>query len=127
MWSSHRFGKEAERVALHYLRRQGYRILDHNVRFVHGELDLVARKGDVIVFVEVKARRTMDQGGAMYAVTPQKERRLIKLAAQYLARHGLSDRPCRFDVILYQGDTPSLSTLQHITNAFDASGIDGCW
>ena len=121
------FGKNAEVAAEHYLREKGYCILGRNVRFSHGELDIVAQHDDTIVFIEVKARSTDQCGGASYAVTPQKQQRLIRLAAQYLAHHQLSDCPSRFDVMLYQGDAQQVGHLEHVMNAFELTGDDRRW
>jgi putative endonuclease len=88
------FGQEGESVAERYLRRKGYRILARNARSSVGELDLVVEDGAVLVFVEVKARHTDAFGGAVYAVHRRKQDKLIQLAAQYLARHHIKNRPC---------------------------------
>jgi len=124
---SHLFGKAAEVAAEGHLRRKGFQILDRNVRYANGELDIVARDGDTVVFVEVKARRSEEFGGASYAVTPKKERKLIQLAAQYLGQHHLQDSACRFDVVLLQGGQPSSSKVEHIENAFEVAGNDQRW
>ena len=121
------FGKEAEVAAEHYLQQQGYRILGRNVRFPNGELDIVAQRDGTIVFVEVKARKSEEFGGASYAVTPQKQRRLIQLAAQYLARHQLSDCPTRFDVMLYRCGVQQTGRMEHVVNAFELAGDDRRW
>ena len=119
-------GKEAEAAAERFLRRKGYRILGRNVRVGRGELDIVARMGETLIFVEVKARRTDHYGGVAHAVTARKERQLIQLAARYLARRRLERQPCRFDVLLYDagGAAP---ILQHIENAFEVAGGDRRW
>lgn len=92
-----------------------------------GELDLVAEDGPVLVFVEVKARSTQEFGGAIHAVQQRKQDKLIRLASQYLARHHLSHRLCRFDVVLLQGTDDTGSTIEHIENAFDVPGEDLRW
>ncbi|HEU4683910.1 MAG TPA: YraN family protein [Nitrospira sp.] len=121
-------GQEGESVAEAHLRRQGYRIVARNVRSPLGELDLVAEDGGVLVFVEVKARRTQDFGGAIHAVHPRKQDKLVRLASQYLAQHHLSNRPCRFDVVLLQRDPAgNASRIEHIQNAFDVPGDDLRW
>ena len=84
-----RFGESAEVLAEHWLRKKGYRILERNIRLPGGELDMIVRHGDMLVFVEVKARRTDEYGGAPYAIPRSKEQRMIKLAAQYLAQLSL--------------------------------------
>ncbi len=120
-------GQAAELQAERYLRRKGFRILDRNVRSPLGELDLVARSGQVLVFVEVKARRTSALGGAAYAVDGRKQAKLVRLAAQYLAQRKLSNRLCRFDVVLCREGTDSPAHIEHIENAFQVSGEDLRW
>ncbi len=120
-------GREAEATAARFLRRKGYTILDRNLRVGRGELDIVARRGETLIFVEVKARRTGRYGGASHAVTARKERQLVQLAAQYLAEHHLEHHPCRFDVLLYHAAAPGAPILEHIEHAFEVSGDDLRW
>ncbi len=120
-------GKEAEAAAERLLRGKGYTILDRNIRFGRGELDLVARVGEMLIFVEVKARRTGHFGGASHAVTAHKERQIIHLAAQYLAHHQLEHHLCRFDVLLYHAKASGVPVLEHIEHAFEVSGDDLRW
>ena len=98
----HVLAEEGESRAEAYLRRRGYRILGRNVRSSSGELDLVADDQGVLVFVEVKGRRTEAFGGATMRWMRASARKLMQLAAQYLARHRIRDRACRFDVVLVQ-------------------------
>ena len=121
------FGQVGESEAERCLRRKGYRILERNVRSLLGEIDLIAEDGPVLVFVEVKARRTDTYGGAVEAVHRHKQERLIRLAAQYLALHHIRNRPCRFDVVLIQSMAGGLPQIDHIQNAFDVSGDDLRW
>ena len=115
------FGQVSESAAERHLRRKGYRILDRNVRSPLGELDLVAERAGVLIFVEVKARRTGAHGGAPHAVSPAKQAKLIRLASQYLSRR--RDQPaCRFDVVLCTGGESAPERIEHIENAFEASG-----
>lgn len=122
-----RLGQEGESAAEQYLRHKGYRIVARNLRSSVGELDLVAEDGQVLVFVEVKARRTDAFGGAIHAVHRRKQETLIRLAAQYLARRHIKDRLCRFDVVLLQGTDTAGSQIEHIQNAFEVSGDDLRW
>ena len=92
-------GKMGEDLACRELRRRGYDILARRYRTRFGEIDIVARDGAAIVFVEVKARHGREFGGAGAAVTGWKQRRLVHMASDFLARHALTDVPCRFDVI----------------------------
>lgn len=115
----HQFGRDSETSAEQFLRRKGYAILERNLRTTIGELDLVADDHGVLVFVEVKARTTGAFGGALLAVDRRKQAKLIRLAGQYLAQRHLSDRVCRFDVVLVQGDAESSFQIEHIEHAFD--------
>jgi putative endonuclease len=121
------FGEAAESKAEQYLRSKGYRILARNARTPSGELDLVTRAGPVLVFVEVKARGKSTHGGAVEAVDSRKQARLVRLAAQYLARHRLRDQPCRFDVILCAGGADAPEVIEHIEHAFEVPGDDLRW
>jgi len=121
----HQFGQDSETSAEQFLRRKGYAILERNLRTTIGELDLVADDHGVLVFVEVKARTTGAFGGALLAVDRRKQAKLIRLAGQYLAQRHLSDRVCRFDVVLVQGDAESSFQIEHIEHAFEVSDQAG--
>ena len=121
------FGQKAEGLAAKFLQKKGYRIIGRNVRLPGGELDIVAQLGNVVVFVEVKARRTEIHGGALHAVTGEKEQRLVKLAALYRSQHDLGQPSCRFDVILCQETSNGRLELDHIENAFEVAGEDLRW
>ena len=111
-----------ENVACAELQRRGYAILERRYRTRYGEIDIVARDGDVTVFVEVKARDGDGFGGGAEAVTRWKQRRLTRMAMDYLARHGrLADRPCRFDVVAVDVSSGA-PAVDVYPNAFDASG-----
>ncbi|OFW09903.1 MAG: YraN family protein [Acidobacteria bacterium RIFCSPLOWO2_02_FULL_67_36] len=113
------FGKCGEDLAVEELERRGYAILERRYRTRRGEIDIVARDGDVLVFVEVKARATTDFGTAAEAVTARKQRRLVWMATDYLARHCPVYPQCRFDVVAIDGVGES-QQLTVYTNAFDA-------
>jgi putative endonuclease len=92
-------GKIGEDLACLELQRRGYAILARRYRRRVGELDIVARDGRTIVFVEVKAREHNGFGEGAEAVTGLKRRRIVRLAWDYLLRHRLAGVPCRFDVV----------------------------
>ncbi len=92
-------GREGEAAAARLLQDRGYKILARNYRCRHGEIDIIAFEGGEYVFVEVKTRLTDEKGSALDAVTEAKQRKLARVAEQYLAERGLDDRPCRFDVV----------------------------
>ncbi|MEM9552960.1 MAG: YraN family protein [Acidobacteriota bacterium] len=91
-------GRLGEDEAERWLTARGYRVLARNVTSHAGEIDLVAEEGEVLCFVEIKARANASFGSALEAVTPSKQRRIARAAALYLARNP-TDRPCRFDVV----------------------------
>ncbi len=111
-------GKVGEDAGVEWLRRHGYRIVDRNVSNRVGELDVIARDGDTLCFIEIKARSSHHYGAAIESVTPNKQRRIARAAALYLAFHPY-DGPCRFDVLgLDLGDDGWRYTL--IKDAFMA-------
>jgi putative endonuclease len=113
------FGKLGEDLACEELQRRGYAILDRRFRTRCGELDIIARDGPVLVFVEVRARAGGGFGNPFDSVTWQKRHRLSRMAAAYLCWKGLADVACRFDVV---GVTPADNGKFHveiIQSAFD--------
>ncbi|MBF0096232.1 MAG: YraN family protein [Magnetococcales bacterium] len=94
-------GLESEQVAERYLHKNGYRILERNVRSRQGELDMVALQGEVLVFCEVKSRRGAFGPDPAENLHARKQARLVRLAAAYLQRHPEhAGRECRFDAVL---------------------------
>ena len=112
-------GKMGEELACGELRRRGYDVLARRYRTRHGEIDIIARDRQAIVFVEVKARQDDRFGGAGAAVTAVKQRRLARLATAYLARHGWLDAECRFDVVTidFNGGDPRIEVITHAFTA----------
>ncbi|MCG6924606.1 MAG: YraN family protein, partial [Acidobacteria bacterium] len=92
-------GTAGEERACAHLQRGGLAILERNFRCRVGEIDIVAREGDTIVFVEVKERGDASHGTAVEAVTPAKRSRVIRAAELWAARHGHSESTVRFDVV----------------------------
>lgn len=111
-------GARVEQAAASWLQAKGLRLIAHNQHAKGGELDLVMRDGDALVFVEVKHRANARHGHPLETVTPTKQRRLIKAARFYLMRNNLSC-PCRFDVIAVTGHAPDLEFLW-VQAAFEA-------
>jgi len=113
-------GMSGEDLACAELQRRGYAIVERRYRTRLGEIDIIAKDGLTIVFVEVKARMTQDFGGAAAAMTGWKQRRIARMAADYLARQKLHDCPCRFDVVAIDFDNSEPRVIVY-PNAFDAT------
>jgi putative endonuclease len=118
-------GLKGEDEAARFLERSGFEIIDKNVRTRIGEIDLVARDGKTLVFVEVKTRRDQPpppEGGGdppQAAVNTRKQNRLGKLAAGYLKSKRIRQTPCRFDVVsVIFNDEGAVKAIRHIPNAF---------
>ncbi len=113
-------GKSGENLATLELESRGYAVLERRYRTAHGEIDIIARDGDTMVFVEVRRKSSGEFGTAAESVTPAKQRRVIRMAVAYLALHGLYDRcPVRFDVVGID-DLPDGTPLVTVyTAAFD--------
>jgi putative endonuclease len=92
-------GKAGEEAAVRYLCQQGYRIVERNYRCRFGEIDLIARDGKTLTFIEVKTRRSQRFGPAAAAVTLEKQRHLIKASQLYLIQKRKAYELCRFDVV----------------------------
>ena len=112
-------GNFYEGMAANYLLEQGYEILARQYRTKSGEIDLVAREGSTIVFIEVKGRQSTRFGFPQEAVDRRKLRRIWSTAQHYLWSRGLSNRLCRFDVIVVQTISPGKHRIEHIIGAFD--------
>jgi putative endonuclease len=111
-------GKSGEDLACEELTRRGYAILARRYRRRGGELDIIARDGQTVVFVEVKTREGCEFGVGAESVTALKRRRMAAVALDYLARNRLTESPCRFDVVsidMAEGG-PRIELYQ---NAFD--------
>jgi putative endonuclease len=94
-----RLGERGESLACAELSRLGYAVLARRYRTRAGELDIIARDAGTVVFVEVKTRVDQHFGDPAEAVTVEKQRRVVAMAADYVARHRLENTPCRFDVV----------------------------
>jgi putative endonuclease len=112
-------GKEGEEIARRYLEKRGYRIVTANYRTRHGEIDLIARDGPTLVFIEVKTRTQQKFGSPFDALTARKCMSMAKVALHYLINHGGTEQPARFDVVSVRpGEKAEVEIVQ---NAFDIS------
>ncbi|NTU67863.1 MAG: YraN family protein [Chlorobiaceae bacterium] len=125
MNAPHTLGAEGERIAARYLAGKGYRILERNFRFMRNEIDIIAADGREICFIEVKTRASLDKGHPAEAVTPRKQKEIIRAASGYISRLDGPPPDCRFDVIailargLADGSIIEFG-LEHIQSAFMA-------
>lgn len=121
-WLRKLFGDRGEREAARYLRSQGFRILATQSRNRIGELDIIALDGETVVFIEVKTRASHAAGHPLEAVTPAKQRQLTRAALAWQKRRRLLERRGRFDVIAITWQDNQHPLIQHIRNAFEATG-----
>jgi putative endonuclease len=111
-------GKIGEDIAIDFLKKKGYKIIERNYKCVFGEVDIVARNKDDIVFVEVKSRRSEYFGDPTDAVDFNKQKKISKIALNYLNEKRVDNHDARFDVIAIKL-SPSGNTVELIENAFD--------
>ncbi len=112
-------GAEGEKMAAEFLLRQGYRILERNFRTVLGEIDLIAKDGKVLVFVEVKARSGIRFGVPQMAVDLRKQAKMSRVALVYLSQKKLEACECRFDVIGITKGSNGGAEIEHFKDAFE--------
>jgi putative endonuclease len=115
--SKRNIGKDGERFAVSFLEDRGYTILERNFTFNHGEIDIVAKDKDELVFIEVKMRRNPQFGSPEESVTPAKQELLRRTAEGYVHEKQLEECFCRFDVVAIR-DENGVKTFVHYKNAF---------
>ncbi len=110
-------GRRGELLAAEFLKSRGYRIIEANFRTPRGELDIIARKEDYLVFVEVRTRHGATLGTPEESVTPRKKAKLVALAQAYLESHPAPEQPWRIDVVAVELGPGSASRVRLIENA----------
>ncbi len=110
-------GKIGERLAARHLRKRGYRIIERSYRSSVGEIDIISKKGDYLVFVEVKTRRGDKFGKPFESVSKKKQAKIVKIAESYYSNVKHTDLTCRFDVISIEAKDDNYF-IDHIENAF---------
>ncbi len=108
-------GRAGEKIAVNYLKKNAYKVIETNFKNKIGEIDIIAEKDNVTVFVEVKTRSSDFFGAPSEAVDKNKRRKYFLVASDYLARNKKTDSECRFDVIEIED-----GKINHIENAFYA-------
>jgi putative endonuclease len=114
-------GKQGEDLAVAYLKRHGVDIIKRNYRQKSGEIDIIARDQECLVFVEVKTRKNLRFGQPFEAVTPRKQAQISWVALDYITRNKLSNQPVRFDVISIVMTQDGRHEIEHLTNCFEAA------
>lgn len=122
-YAPHQLGRMGEEAAASYLQSKGMRLLERNYRYRRNEIDLIARDGATLCFIEVKTRLSTAKGHPLEAVTTAKQREIIKAATAYLSFDQNPEQPCRFDVVAItvpdgDGTDPSTFRIEHIRDAF---------
>lgn len=128
LFSKKQSGDAAEQAAEKALKKRGCRLIARNYSSREGEIDLIMREGETLVFVEVRAKRSDKFGSPAESVTPSKQRRITRTAQHYLANEGKKycNSPLRFDVVSIRLDEAGKpAQVEHIPDAFGAPG--GNW
>ncbi len=113
-----RTGKKGEDIAVAYLKSTGYRIVERNYKCLFGEIDIVAKDGNTVVFVEVKSRKSEEFGDPQLAVGLEKQKKISKISLKYLEEKHLYPCNARFDVVAIKM-LPNGNRVELIQNAFE--------
>ena len=115
-------GAKGEKLAVKFLKRGGYSIIQRNYRCKLGEIDIIAERDKTLVFVEVRTKQTEEFGPPQYSITAAKRRQISKVALSYIREKNLIEQSCRFDVIGITLSSESRKPrIEHIENAFELS------
>lgn len=114
-------GKKGEDLAAGYLQHIGLRIITRNYRQKSGEIDIIARDKEYLVFVEVKTRKSLKFGQPFEAVTAKKQAQISRVAMDYITRNKLHDHPVRFDVVSILMSKDGKTDITHLANCFEAT------
>jgi putative endonuclease len=110
-------GKLGEDLAANFLEENGFNIIERNYRFGHGEIDIIAEKAEMLIFIEVKTKKFGDFGDPINWVSRGKQKQIGRIARGYLYEKNITDRDCRFDVVLVTWED-GLWKIDHLENAF---------
>ncbi|MFQ5455614.1 MAG: YraN family protein [Nitrospirota bacterium] len=122
--TSREFGNRSEDIASDFLKKLGYIIIERNYKTSLGEIDIVAYDKDTLVFIEVKSRRGKRFGVPQASVDKRKQRKIIRVALNYLANKKINDKSCRFDIVAIQQESGSNKELKLIRNAFEVEDMN---
>ena len=110
-------GIHGEQIAMSFLRRQGMEIVEMNYQYGHGEIDIIAKEGEILVFCEVKTRYSDEFGPPECAITERKQAQVRKTAVAYLYEHEIREQICRFDVVAIKVRGKE-TKINYLKNAF---------
>ena len=122
-----RLGQRGERLAKQFLASHGYVIEEANARFPVGEIDLIAREGETLCFVEVRSTASVDWGGSLGSIGERKRRRLIRAARWYVQRLRRLPPEMRFDVVAIDWLPDGTSSIELVRGAFEAAKTQNVW
>jgi len=111
-------GSKGEQIACEFLTKLGYKIIERNYHYGHGEIDIVAKDGEIIVFVEVKYRKSLEYGQPETAITKGKQKQIRKIAEAYIYERDIKDTSCRIDVVAILQLPKQKPEINHYINAF---------
>ncbi len=114
-----KLGNDGEDLASTFLLSKGYKIITRNYRTKNGEIDIIAVNNEVLVFIEVKTRKSKFLESPFAAVTKRKQQQISRVAQEYLSKNKLFDKDARFDVISISIDNAHPPEIEHLENAFD--------
>ena len=118
------FGKNSEILAADFLQQQGYKIIELNYRCNLGEIDIIAKQGETLVFVEVKARNSYRRGNPKEALSYAKRKRISQIAMFYMKKNGQMRVKARFDVVaIHPSENVEEPRIELIKNAFELAGF----
>ncbi|MFC1666609.1 YraN family protein [Candidatus Omnitrophota bacterium] len=112
-------GKRGEDLAVSYLKKQGYKIIEKNYKTKQGEIDIIGRHRGCVCFVEVRARNTRRFGLPEDSINRKKQTQIAKVALSYIKRFGLEEENCRFDVVSVENVNSISPKLKLLRNAFE--------
>ncbi len=115
--SKRELGNYGEQLAARHLRQRGYTILAMNWACKYGELDIIAKHEDMLVFIEVRTRRALNTEAAFESVNPRKREKLVKLANAYLSIHEIEETPWRIDVVAVATPRAGKPIIEHVEDA----------
>ncbi len=114
-----KLGNDGEDLASKFLHKKGYKIITRNFRTQNGEIDIIAVNNDVLIFIEVKTRKSNFLESPFAAVTKRKQQQISRVAQEYLSKNNMFDKDARFDVISISIDNTHSPQIEHLENAFD--------